>query len=127
MPPPPRRKELVPLLLLPVTPEQPQAWRRSQLFEGTQLARRQGWARQPGSTISVFFFLGPHPWHLEVPRLVVESELQLPAYATVTAMADLSHICDLHCSSRQCWILNLLSESRDCTRNLMGTSQVHYF
>ena len=24
-------------------------------------------------------FLGPHLWHLEVPRLGVESELQLPA------------------------------------------------
>ena len=26
-----------------------------------------------------WFFLGPHPWHIEVPRLGVESELQLPA------------------------------------------------
>ena len=24
------------------------------------------------------FFLGPHPWHMEVPRLGVQSELQLP-------------------------------------------------
>ena len=24
-------------------------------------------------------FLGPHPWQYEVPRLGVESELQLPA------------------------------------------------
>ena len=23
-------------------------------------------------------FLGPHPWHMEIPRLGVESELQLP-------------------------------------------------
>ena len=61
------------------------------------------------------FFFGPHPWHLEVPRLGVESQLQLPAYATatVTAMPGLSHICDLHCSLRQCHILNPLSESRD--------------
>ena len=22
-----------------------------------------------------FFFLGPHPWHIEVPRLGVESDL----------------------------------------------------
>ena len=30
------------------------------------------------------FLLGPHWWHMEVPRLGVESELQLPAYATAT-------------------------------------------
>ena len=33
----------------------------------------------------VFCFLGPHPWHMEVPRLEVELELQLPAYTTATA------------------------------------------
>ena len=31
-------------------------------------------------------FLGPHLWHMEVSRLEVESEPQLPAYATATAM-----------------------------------------
>ena len=30
-------------------------------------------------------FLGPHPRYMEVPRLGVESELQLPAYTTATA------------------------------------------
>ena len=30
------------------------------------------------------FFLGLHLQHMEVPRLGVESELQLPAYATAT-------------------------------------------
>ena len=54
----------------------------------------------------LFVFLGPHPRHMEVPRLGVESELQLPAYATATAMPDLSCVCDLHHSSWQCWILN---------------------
>ena len=29
-----------------------------------------------------FLFLGPHLWLMEVPRLEVESELQLPAYVT---------------------------------------------
>ena len=33
-------------------------------------------------------FLGPYPWHMEVARLGVESELQLPAYATATATWD---------------------------------------
>ena len=50
---------------------------------------------------------------MEVPRLGVEFELHLPAYTSATAMRDLSHICDLHCSSWQCWILDLLSEARD--------------
>ena len=29
--------------------------------------------------------LGPHLWHVEVPRLGGESELQLPAYTTASA------------------------------------------
>ena len=41
-------------------------------------------------------FLGSHMQHMEVPRLGVESELQLPAYATATATWDLSHVCNLH-------------------------------
>ena len=45
-------------------------------------------------------FLGLHPWYMKVPRLGVQSELQLPAYAT--AMPDPSCDCDLHHSSRQC-------------------------
>ena len=45
-----------------------------------------------------FFFaiLGPHLCHMEVPRLGVKSELQLPATATATATWDLSCVCDLH-------------------------------
>ena len=46
--------------------------------------------------IFFFFFLGPHLQHMEVPGLVVESELQLLAYTTATATGDLSHICNLH-------------------------------
>ena len=42
-----------------------------------------------------FFFLGLHMWHMEVPKLGVESELQLPAYTTTKAMQDLSRVCDL--------------------------------
>ena len=37
-----------------------------------------------------FVFLGLHLLHMEVPRLGVESELQLPAYATATAIHDQS-------------------------------------
>ena len=53
---------------------------------------------------SFFGFLGPHPWLMKVPRLGVESELQLP---------DQSCIFDLHHSSQQCQILNPLSKARD--------------
>ena len=49
-----------------------------------------------------FCFLGPHMRHMEVPRLGVESELQLPAYTTATAKWDLSSMCNLHHSSWQC-------------------------
>ena len=45
-----------------------------------------------------FVFLGPHVQHMEIPRLGVESELQLVAYATATAALDPSHVYDLHCS-----------------------------
>ena len=32
------------------------------------------------------FFLGLHLWHIEVPRLGIQLDLQLPAYTTTTAM-----------------------------------------
>ena len=58
-------------------------------------------------------FLRLHSRHMEVPRLGVQSELQLlPAYATATATQDLSHVCDLHHSSQQCQILNPLCQER---------------
>ena len=73
-----------------------------------------------------FVFLGPHLWHMEVPGLGVESELQLLAYTTATATPDLSPICNLHHSSRQHWILNPLSEGRNRTCTLMDTSQLRF-
>ena len=66
-----------------------------------------------------FCFFGLHSQHMEVPRLGVYSELQLLASATATATQDPSCICDLYHSSRQCQILNPLSEARDGTCNLM--------
>ena len=45
----------------------------------------------------------------------VKLELQLPAYTTATATWDLSHVCDPHHNSQQCWILNPLSRARDRT------------
>ena len=52
-------------------------------------------------------------YDMEVPRLGVKSELQLSAYATVTATQDPSHIYDLHHGSWQRWIPHPLREARD--------------
>ena len=49
--------------------------------------------------LDFFFSLGPHLQHIEVPRLGVESKLQLLAFATAIAMPDLSHICNQYHSS----------------------------
>ena len=69
----------------------------------------------------LFFFLRLYLQHMEVPRLEIESELQLPAYTTATATLDLSHICDLQCSLWQHQILYPLSEARDQTCILTDT------
>ena len=61
---------------------------------------------------------------MEVPRLEVKSELQLPAYTTVTAASDPSQICDLCRSSWERQILSILSEARDPTHLLVETSLV---
>ena len=72
-----------------------------------------------------FVFLGPHPRHMEVPRLLVESELWPPAYTTATETQDPSRVCNRHHNSWQHWILNPLMEARDGTRILMDTRRVH--
>ena len=64
------------------------------------------------------------PWHAEVPKVGVQSDLRLLAYTTAIATWDLSRVCDLHHSSRQRQILNPLSKARDQTRNLMVPSQI---
>ena len=61
---------------------------------------------------------------MEVPRLVVESELL--AYATATAMQNSNHVCDLHYSSKQRRILNPLSEASDGTSILMDINWFCY-
>ena len=58
-------------------------------------------------------FLGLYLQHMEVPRLGVELELKLLACATAIANLDLSHVCNLHHSSRQSQILNPMCEARD--------------
>ena len=56
-------------------------------------------------------FLGPHPWHMEVPRLGIDLELQLLAYTTATATQDPP-----------------LSEAKNRTHVLMDmdTSRIHF-
>ena len=56
--------------------------------------------------------------------LGTELELKLLAYATATAMQDLSQVFDLHHSSWQHRIPNSLSEARDGTCILMDASRV---
>ena len=73
-----------------------------------------------------FVFLGPHPWHMEVPRIGVESELQLIAYTRATAKQGLNRVCNLHHSSQQGQILNPLSKARDRTSILMDASQIRF-
>ena len=85
------------------------------------------------SSSSVFFFflsfvlLGQHLQHMEVPRLGVESELLLLAYARATATSDPSCICNLYYSSQQCQILNPLSKVRDRTCNLIIPSRIRFY
>ena len=58
--------------------------------------------RRQGRSLSLLFFfffffvfLGLHPQHMEIPRLGVKLELQLPGYTT-TATPDSSRICNIH-------------------------------
>ena len=69
-----------------------------------------------------FFFFPSR--HMEGPRLGVEWELQLLAYATAIAMQDPSRVCNLYHSSQQG--SNPLSEARDRTHRLMDPSWVCY-
>ena len=56
--------------------------------------------------VFVLLFSGLYLWYMEVPRLEVKSELQLPAYATASAMRSPSQVWNLHHSLHQCRILN---------------------
>ena len=79
-----------------------------------------------GFFIYAFFISGLYRRHMEVPRLGVESELQLQTTVTATAMPDSSFICNLHHSSWQCQIFNPLSRFRDRTWVLMGSLQLSH-
>ena len=73
----------------------------------------------------LFFILGPHLRHMEVPRITATAmEWQPLACTTATAMPDLSHICNPCHRLQQCQILNPLTKARDRTCILMDTSWV---
>ena len=80
-------------------------------FQLFMMIPKDSWRSSLPPTPFLKIFLGLHPWHMDVPRLGVETELQLPAYTTATAMQDLSRICDLHHRSWQHQILDALSEA----------------
>ena len=65
--------------------------------------------------VVLFFLFRATLQHMEILRLGVESELQLLACATTTAIAtqDMSHICNLCCSLGLCQILISLSKAMD--------------
>ena len=74
-----------------------------------------------------FTFLGGlYPWLMEVPRLGVKSELQLPAYTTAIATWDLSHVCNILHSSGQRQIPDSLSKARDPAFIFMDVSLVRF-
>ena len=84
------------------------AFKRSQLEAGIELSQRScafsyhpPFSQMPEKELSRrpqrdFFFL----LFMELPGIGVQLELQLPGYATATAMRDLSWVCNLHCSSQ---------------------------
>ena len=69
--------------------------------------------------VCIYVFLRQHLWHMEVPRLGVQLELQLRPIPQ-----PLTRICDLWHSLWQHQILYPLSEGRAQTHILMDTSWI---
>ena len=99
------------------------------------VSRVVGYGELPKATeklsLSLFIYLfiyllGLHLQHMEIHRLGVESQLQLPADATPTATKDPSRVCNLPHASRQRRNAYPLSGARNRTRFLMDTSQIHF-
>ena len=63
---------------------------------------------------------------MEVPRLGVESELQMLVYTTATAPPDPSCICNLPHSSQQCQILDPVSQARGGIPVLVDISRIRF-
>ena len=114
----------------------PLTWKRPKsliIFQNVYPVRQSQYPLLFVSILYSFFFfffflvlLGPNLWHLEVPRLGTDSELQLPAYTTATATWDLSQVCNLHHNSLPCQIFDPLSKARVRTCVLIDTSWVRW-
>ena len=63
---------------------------------------------------------------MEVPRLGVQSELQLPAYATATEMQDRATSVTYTTAHRNARSLTPLSEAKDRTQFLTATSLIRF-
>ena len=88
---------------------------------------KTGWIKTTDTYLFIYFvFLGQHPRRMEVPRLEIQLELSLLAYTPAIATQDPSHVCNLHHSLWQRWILNPLSKARVRTCLLMDVSQIHF-
>ena len=94
-------------------PALPQPWHRLPGVAQVSQECDNASAFAPAHIYLYLSFLQLHLQHMEVPRLEVKLELQLPIYTTATATPDLSCICDLRSSLWQRWILNPLSKARD--------------
>ena len=92
----------------------PGPWMRANMYYIN--IHRQGWVW----IFFFLFFLGPHLQHIEVPRLGVELEQQMPAFLSHSNTRFEPHLW-LTPQLRQCWILNSLSKARDWTHILMDT------
>ena len=71
----------------------------------------------------IFFLFMAIPEACEVPRLKIESELQLPAYTTATEMPDPSLICDLSHSNA----ISLTHQARPGIKPASSQRQHHVF
>ena len=67
-----------------------------------------------------FFFLGPNLQHVEVPRLGANQNYSCRPTPQPQQWQDLNYICDLHHSSRQCWIPHPVIKVRDQTSHPHG-------
>ena len=105
---------------------------KSKYMKERCIIRGAAHSRETVISICLFFFffffgfLGLHLQYMEVLRLGVKLELQLPVYTTAIVTQYPSCVCDLHHSSQQCLIFNTLRKASDRTCILMDPSWICY-
>ena len=82
--------------------------------------------KKAGVAISIYFFCLFRAAPTAYGSSQARGQFGAVATGTTTAMPDLSHVCDLHHSSEQHWILNPLSKARDQICFLMDAGQIHF-